>query len=150
MPEPASSTSAPPEHEPSRFVSILKMRCPFCRKGQFYIAHPYDLKHVGETLDECPVCHRPYSVEYGFYMGAMYLSYGISVLLGITTYALMALFAPELPLAWRVTAIGIVVLALAPLAYAYSKVLYGNIFLKYRGPQDPDYKPPVRNPDRWR
>lgn len=143
-------TQDPPETAPSRFISILNMRCPYCRKGQFYVSHPYDLRRVGDTLDECPVCHRAYSVEYGFYMGAMYLSYGISVLLGITTYLAMLVITPGLPLAWRVAVIAFVVLALAPLTYAYSKVLYGNIFLKYKGPQDPDFVPPVRRPDRWR
>ncbi|HMC97335.1 MAG TPA: hypothetical protein VKG92_06780 [Flavobacteriales bacterium] len=150
MPDIRTTVAATPENEPSRFVSILRMRCPFCRKGRFYVSHPYDLKRVGDTLDECPVCHRAYSVEYGFYMGAMYLSYGTSVLIGITTYFLIGAIAPRLPLAWHVASIGLVVLALAPLTYAYSKVLYGNIFLKYKGPQDPDHKAPVRRADRWR
>jgi len=142
--------AASADPEPSRLVSIIKMRCPFCRKGRFYISHPYDLKRVGDTLDECPVCRRAYSVEYGFYMGAMYLSYGTSVLIGISTYLLVGVLVPALPLAWHVTSIGMVVLALAPLTYAYSKVIYGNIFLKYKGPQEPGYEPPVRRPDRWR
>lgn len=131
-------------------MSILKMRCPYCRMGRFYISHPYDLKHVGDTLEECPVCRRAYSVEYGFYMGAMYLSYGISVLLGIITYVIVTFIAEDLPLMWRVALIGVVMIALAPLAYAYSKVMYGNIFLPYKGPQDPGYEPPVRRADRWR
>ncbi|MEO8588173.1 MAG: DUF983 domain-containing protein [Flavobacteriales bacterium] len=150
MPDSHSTTAQIQGPEPSRFISILKMRCPFCRKGRFYISHPYDLKHTGDTLDECPVCHRAYSVEYGFYMGAMYLSYGTSVLLGITTYFLVGALAPRLPLPWHVAAIAIVVLALAPLTYAYSKVLYGNIFLPYKGPQEPGHKAPLRRPDRWR
>lgn len=125
------------------------MKCPYCREGRFYRSHPYDLSQVGDTLDECPKCRRSYSVEYGFYMGAMYLSYGLTVLNGILTYMLVRFALGVEAMVWQLVALALVVLVGAPLVYAYSKVLYGNIFLPYKGPSDPNYRP-VRRADRWK
>ena len=134
---------------PSRLRAILEMKCPYCREGRFYRSHPYDLSQVGDTLDECPKCRRGYSVEYGFYMGAMYLSYGLTVLNGILTYVLVRFALGVEAMVWQLVALALVVLVGAPLVYAYSKVLYGNIFLPYKGPSDPNYRP-VRRADRWK
>ena len=135
--------------EPSRLKAIVGMKCPYCREGRFYRSHPYDLMHAGDTLDECPACRRSYTVEYGFYMGAMYLSYGLTVLNGILAYTLIRFVFGLEALVWQLVAVAFVVLVGAPLVYAYSKVLYGNIFLPYKGPSDPDYRP-VHRPDRWK
>jgi len=137
------------EKKPSLFQGILHMRCPYCRQGRFYVSHPYDIKHAGDTLEECPVCRRSYHIEYGFYMGAMYVSYGISVFIGLLTYVLLAWLAPELGIPWTIAGVALVTIGVAPLVYAYSKVIYGNIFLPFKGPSDPNYRP-VRRPDAWK
>lgn len=51
-----------------------------------------------DTLVECPVCHRAYEPEPGFYYGAMYISSGFStgILLGIGV--LLNYFANDPPL----------------------------------------------------
>jgi hypothetical protein len=134
---------------PTLFSGILGMKCPYCREGRFYVSHPYDLKHAGDTLEACPACRRSYSVEYGFYMGAMYLSYGMSVIVGFAAYLLTVWLVPGMAMGWRIAAVCTATLVMAPLVYAYSKVLYGNIFLPFKGPSDPGYRP-VRRPDEWR
>lgn len=134
---------------PSLISGIVGLKCPYCREGKFYRSHPYDLKNAGETLDECPACRRSYSVEYGFYMGAMYLSYAMSIIVGFAAYLLTVWLFPSLPMGWQIVVVGVATLLLAPLVYAYSKVMYGNIFLPFKGPSDPNYRP-VRRPDEWR
>lgn len=137
------------ERTPSLMSGILRMRCPYCREGQFYVSHPYDLSHAGDVLDECPACHRNYNIEYGFYMGAMYLAYGLSVIVGFTAFLLMVWLLPQASFVWQIVAVCSSVLVLAPLVYAYSKVIYGNIFLPFRGPSDPNYRP-QRRKDAWK
>ncbi|MBS1581158.1 MAG: DUF983 domain-containing protein [Bacteroidetes bacterium] len=137
------------ESKPSLLGSILHMRCPYCRKGRFYVSHPYDLKRAGDNLEECPVCHRAYSVEYGFYMGAMYVSYALSVAVGLGAYLLTRWLFPSVTMGWQIVIVGGVTLAVAPLMYAYSKIIYGYIFLPYKGPSDPGYRP-VRRADAWK
>jgi len=82
-------------------------------------------------------------------MGAMYLSYGVTVLNGILAYTLTRFVFGIEALVGQLVAVWAVVLLGAPLVYAYSKVLYGNIFLPYKGPSDPDYQPQHRA-DRWK
>lgn len=135
---------------PSLISGIIGLKCPYCREGKFYRSHPYDLKNAGETLDACPACRRSYSVEYGFYMGAMYLSYGMSVMVGFAAYLLTVWLFPSLSIGWQIVVVGGATLLAAPLVYAYSKVMYGNIFLPYKGPSDPGYRPPPRRADDWR
>lgn len=137
------------ESKPSLLSGILHMRCPYCRKGRFYVSHPYDLKHAGDNLEECPACHRAYSVEYGFYMGAMYVSYALSVAVGFTAYLLTRWLFPDVTMGWQIVIVATITLAVAPLMYAYSKIIYGYIFLPYKGPSAPGYRP-VRRPDEWR
>ena len=115
--------------EPSRLKAIVGMKCPYCREGRFYRSHPYDLMHAGDTLDECPACRRSYTVEYGFYMGAMYLSYGLTVLNGILAYTLIRFVFGLEALVWQLVAVAFVVLVGAPLVYAYSKVLLSLIHI---------------------
>ena len=61
----------------SKLYSILHFKCPFCHEGDFFLSHPYDLKHAGDLHEACPVCHRKYEKEPGFYYGAMFISYAI-------------------------------------------------------------------------
>lgn len=135
--------------KPSLLSAVLGKKCPYCRKGQFYASHPYDLKRIGETLTACPECKRSYSVEYGFYMGAMYISYALSVFVGFSVFVACSVLFPGMSIAWRIATLSVATLVSAPVVYSYSKVLYGQIFLQYKGPSAPDYDP-VRRKDEWR
>ena len=135
---------------PSLLSGILNMRCPYCRRGRFYASQPYDLKRMGEVLDECPACHRNYKIEYGFYMGAMYVAYGISAMIGFVTYLMMAWAFPDWETIWHLLMMALMVFVLAPLTFSYSRVIYGYIFIPYRGPGDPNAGPKERRADRWR
>ena len=74
--------------------------------------------------ENCPHCHQKFEVEPGFFIGAMYISYAMSVgLFLITGMVLYHLFGdPEL---WvYLTVITTLVICLLPLLYRYSRVLY--------------------------
>ena len=105
---------------------------------------------MGDVLDECPACHRNYKIEYGFYMGAMYLSYGLSAIIGFSTYLLAAWAFPQWPTIGHLVCMAATVFLLAPLTFSYSKVIYSYIFIPYRGPGDPNTGPKERRADRWR
>lgn len=135
--------------KPSLLKAVLGKKCPYCREGQFYASHPYDLKQIGETLTACPKCKRSYSVEYGFYMGAMYISYALSVTVGFSVFVACTVLFPNMPVPWRIVALSLATIIAAPVVYQYSKVLYAQIFIPYKGPSAPDYNP-VRRDDEWR
>ena len=84
----------------SKLYSILHLTCPFCHKGAFFLSHPYDLKHAGDLHETCPACHRKYEMEPGFYYGAMFVSYALSIAFSLLAFGgePVALSGEDVPL----------------------------------------------------
>jgi uncharacterized protein (DUF983 family) len=70
---------------------ILRQRCPRCRKGNIFRASIF--RGFPKMHDHCPVCDLAFDREPGYFLGAMYVSYG----LGIVIVALIA------ALLWSIT-----------------------------------------------
>jgi hypothetical protein len=119
----------------SGFISMLKMRCPNCRKGRmFKVANPYILKSLGEMPVACPVCNQPFRLEPGFYFGAAYISYGLMV--GWNMFITLLIYLiyhdvfnhfVELMVSGIVTT-----LLVSPWMFRYSRVLYLYMFVRFR------------------
>ena len=117
----------------SKLYSILHLTCPFCHKGDFFISHPYDLKHAGDLHETCPLCHRKYEMEPGFYYGALFVSYALSIAFSLLAFGITWLIAPQLSIwGFMVVVVGLTALA-APYLYALSKILWANMFFSYQG-----------------
>src|SRR5690242_14056243 len=52
--------------------AILRERCPRCRTGRIF-------RGVFAMNDPCPDCGLLFQREEGYFLGAMYISYGVSV-----------------------------------------------------------------------
>lgn len=120
----------------TKLYSIIKFKCPHCQEGDFFVSHPYDFKHAGDINVVCPVCGEKNEKEPGFYYGAMYVSYGLGAAIFIITFTIMNLFFPNFD--W-ITYLFIVVglmLALTPLIYALSKIIWANFFYSYKKPEN--------------
>jgi uncharacterized protein (DUF983 family) len=68
----------------STLNDILHQRCPRCRVGKIF--HHSIFLGFPKMQEECPVCHLRYEREPGYFLGAMYISYG----LGLPVVALFA------------------------------------------------------------
>jgi uncharacterized protein (DUF983 family) len=68
----------------STFNDILHQRCPRCRVGKIF--HHSIFLGFPKMQEECSVCHLRYAREPGYFLGAMYISYG----LGLPVIALFA------------------------------------------------------------
>jgi uncharacterized protein (DUF983 family) len=100
-----------------RLAAILRQRCPRCRQGRVF-------KGLVEMNTVCPVCGLRFEREEGYFLGAMYFSYGMSVLiLGVGTL-LAALVLPD----WRLELVMLLVVAaylpFVPIVFRYSRVLW--------------------------
>lgn len=115
----------------SRLYSIFKMKCPRCHEGEFFVSHPYDLKHAGEIHEHCSNCGLKYSKEPGFYYGAMYVSYALGVALFVTLWVSMNLFFNVESTAVQLTVIISISLLATPYLYALSKIIWANFFIRY-------------------
>lgn len=85
--------------------------------------------------ETCSNCNLRFQVEPGFFIGAMYVSYGFIVGIIITTAVVLYNFFGN-PQAWVYTATVIVISGVfLPFIYRYSRVLYLYWFggVKYSG-----------------
>jgi hypothetical protein len=114
--------------------SILNFKCPYCGKGDFFVAHPYNLRRAGDIYDRCPECNGRYSIEPGFYYGAMYVSYALGVAVAVSVWVAFLVLAPDAAIRWQVGAIGLVMLLAGPWLYALSKIIWANMFLDFNNP----------------
>src|SRR5947209_16454976 len=79
-------------NKPNLFISILKNRCPRCRRGKLYkYDNTYNLKNFMRMNERCPVCSQPLDMEPGFYYGTNMVSYALAVLICILTFILWML-----------------------------------------------------------
>ena len=118
----------------TKLYSIVKFKCPHCHEGEFFVdRNPYHLAKAGDLLDHCPVCERKYSPEPGFYYGGMYVTYAMGVALFATIYTAMLVLVPDAPLWVNAVAVLAAIIVLSPLLYALSKIIWGNLFIPYKG-----------------
>ena len=96
-------------------------RCPRCLRGSIFKSGLAGV--LGAMSEACPVCGLRFLREAGYFLGAMYLSYG----LGVVTILPVAIFlavGPEWPL-WAVLTIAVVqTLVSVPLFLRLSRVAW--------------------------
>tara|TARA_B100000767_G_scaffold268152_1_gene287973 strand:+ start:2444 stop:2833 length:390 start_codon:yes stop_codon:yes gene_type:complete len=114
-----------------KLYSIFKLRCPKCLKGQFFESSVYDLKKLGNVLDECPNCKVNYIPEPGFYFGAMYISYALGVGVFVAIWAGANWFFEEVSVWVQISILTFLIIVLSPLIFALSKIIYANIFIHF-------------------
>lgn len=125
-----------PNKTPNRFLSMVRMKCPNCHKGNMY-SNPgiFPLNKLLDMPERCPVCNQKYEIEIGFWYGTGYVSYAISV--GMI-FILAVLYALIVGFSWKDNSIYIFVgvmigalVVLQPWIMRYSRVLYLYVFVKF-------------------
>lgn len=102
----------------SRLAAMLRQRCPRCREGKIFATwlrmHPV-----------CPQCGLKFDREQGYFLGALYFSYPLSVMLIGLGLWLGVLLCPE----WRLEKTLFLIalpayLPCVPLIFRYGRVLW--------------------------
>lgn len=118
------------------FYSIVHSKCSKCNLGDLYVDnHPYHLRSLGKMRTHCEVCGQRYEPETGFYYGAMYVSYALSVAIIFIPAYIMYMFFDASVRTLMITIIGIYVFTF-PLMFRWSRNIWLNIFVKF----DPEVK----------
>ncbi len=116
--------------EGTKIHSIIHNKCPKCHQGDFFInKNPYSKDFI-KMHDKCTHCNENFIKEIGFYYGAMYVSYGLNIALGIGLFLLMVVVFNTGLLTYLFTFLGIVVI-LFPVVMRTSRLLYINMFVSY-------------------
>ena len=61
----------------SAIQGIFRQMCPRCRQGRMF--RPFTLRGWLDMYETCPVCDLKFDREQGYFIGAMYVSYGLSI-----------------------------------------------------------------------
>jgi uncharacterized protein (DUF983 family) len=115
----------------TKLYSILHSKCPRCQKGDLYPdVNPYHLKKMTAMYPECSNCKQSFDPEPGFYYGAMYVSYGLTVALAIFII-ILTVFIFSLESFWVISIISSAIVILSPLTLRFSRNIWLNMFVKY-------------------
>ena len=115
----------------SKLNSILTGTCPKCQNESMY--SDKNVLHLGKILkmnENCSHCGLRYQIEPSFFYGAMYVSYGLNVAIGIAAFIIsFVIFGASLKVAF-ITIIAALVISF-PFVLRLSRNIYINMFVSY-------------------
>jgi len=115
----------------SKLYSIVKAKCPRCHQGDFYeTTNPYNLKKFDKMHKRCPICNQDFEREPGFYYGATYASYAMTVGYGLIAFVIckFIFYIDEIHFLYFFP---VTIVLLAPLFFRTSRLIWINLFVKY-------------------
>jgi uncharacterized protein (DUF983 family) len=115
----------------SKLNSILTGSCPKCQKESMYEdKNPLHLSKVLKMNENCSHCGFKYQIEPSFFYGAMYVSYGLNVAVGIAAFIVSFVFFGATIEQSFITII-LTLVVLFPFVLRLSRNLYINMFVSY-------------------
>jgi uncharacterized protein (DUF983 family) len=115
----------------SKLNSILTGTCPRCQEESMYVdQNPYHLKNIYTMHENCSQCGLHYQIEPSFFYGAMYVSYGLTVAIGVATF-IIAKVIIGLSLLYSFIAIIVALIVLMPITARLSRNIYINMFVHF-------------------
>ena len=115
----------------SKLNSILTGTCPKCQNESMYVdKNPLHLGNVLKMQEHCSHCNLKYQIEPSFFYGAMYVSYGLNVALGVAVFIISFLFLNQ---NIKISFIAIIaaIILLQPFILRLSRNIYINMFVAY-------------------
>jgi len=120
---------------PSYLAALLHGKCPHCRKGDiFQFPLSKSLSKFNVMNECCPNCEVRLEPEPGFYQGAMYVGYAITVACIVAVSIVLYFFAGH-PSEWvYIGAVVSIMILIIPINYRYSRIIYLYLFggLKFK------------------
>lgn len=116
----------------NRLYSIFKGTCPVCHEGKVFtyrsVFHPSKFDKMEER---CSECGHKYEIETGFFYGAMYVAYALTVAISVATFILTYLIYSETPYWVYIINILVVLVVLAPVTFRGGRMIWINFFNSY-------------------
>lgn len=113
------------------WYSVVKDKCPRCNEGDMYVnKNWYTLRNIGAMPDRCPVCGQDFKMEDGFFLGATYVSYAITI--AVTVPLLAAAYVLfNLDFMWMLPLFFALLVVLMPPVLRVSRSIWFNFFVHY-------------------
>jgi uncharacterized protein (DUF983 family) len=115
----------------SKLNSILTGTCPKCQKESMYEdKNPLHLTKVLKMNENCSHCGLHYQIEPSFFYGAMYVSYGLNVAVGVAAFIISFIFVGS---SLKTAFISIIVALIIsfPFVLRLARNIYINMFVSY-------------------
>jgi len=120
----------------TKLYSIFGMKCPKCQETDLFLnKNPYQIKGFFDMPQKCPVCNQSFEIEPGFYYGAMYVSYGVSIAYLVAVFVAFSVLYPSFSIElYLAVGIGSMV-ALTPYIFKLCRAIWINFFISYQPPR---------------
>jgi len=117
----------------NRLYSIFNAKCPVCHEGKVFtyknVFHPSKFDKMEE---KCSCCGHKYEIETGFFYGAMYVAYALTVALSVATFISTYLIYAETPYWVYIINILVVLVLMAPVTFRGGRLIWMNFFSSYK------------------
>ena len=115
----------------SKIYSIFRLKCPRCHEGNLFLhKNAYSYSNLEKMPENCPVCDQKYWPEPGFYYGAMYVSYALTIALSVAIFVAMTVLW-RFEVLWYLGINAVSILLLFPPIFRVSRAVWANIFMSY-------------------
>jgi hypothetical protein len=112
--------------------AVLHWKCPQCHEGELFVnPNPYNPYTIGEMPHHCGHCGQKFLLEPGFYYGAMYVSYALTVALSVAVFVAMVVLW-EFNTLWFLGLNAVAIIIMFPIIFRTSRAVWLNLFVKYR------------------
>jgi uncharacterized protein (DUF983 family) len=111
----------------TKLAAMLQGRCPRCRQRKIFTYSVSKISKFDVMNNNCPCCDVRLEPEPGFYQGAMYVGYAITIACIGAISSILYLKGTTSEWTYIFTIIGFMFL-IAPLNYRYSRILYLHFF----------------------
>lgn len=114
--------------EKEALQAVLKGKCPRCRSGAMFTHSPAKLSKFGEMNEQCAHCGFRFEREPGFFYGAMYVSYALSVGIFLVASVILYFLFGNPNIEVYVVTVALLALLSYPLNFRYSRILFLHVF----------------------
>ncbi len=116
----------------SKLYSVFREKCPVCHVGDaFESKQLYNLRKFDKMPERCAHCGHKFEIEHGFWYGAMYVSYGLTVAFSVAVFVLTYWIYPAADAWLYFWLIVAVIVGLVPITYRMSRMIWMNMFSSF-------------------
>ncbi|MCB0479161.1 MAG: DUF983 domain-containing protein [Crocinitomicaceae bacterium] len=116
----------------TKLYSIFRNRCPVCHEGRPF-KHGVYSPGFAKMEETCECCGHKYEIENGFFYGAMYVSYALTVAIMVSMIVATYVLVPNPSAGAYIAAVVIGVIVMIPITFRGSRLIWMNFFSKYKG-----------------
>lgn len=109
-------------------AGIAAQKCPCCGKGDVFEKTKQFSLGIPKMYDKCKECGYYFEREPGYFLGAMYVSYGLAVFQGIIAFLIVNFLLPGVNTMGMVGIVMSVIILFAYWNYKLARVIWMYIF----------------------